>query len=72
MEVMQWKKTGIILIDQDAGMKAAIPQVFPDALHRFCLWRIFKNVRENISAFMATREKMEKTYDEVFIAIHYC
>ena len=60
MEVMQWKKPGIILTDQDAGMKAAIPQVFPDALHRFCLWHIFKNVRENMSAFMAMRENMEK------------
>ncbi|XP_037412255.1 protein FAR1-RELATED SEQUENCE 5-like [Triticum dicoccoides] len=60
MEVMQWKKPGIILTDQDAGMKAAIPKVFPYAIHRFCLWHIFKNVRENMSAFMATREKMEK------------
>lgn len=60
MEVMKWKKPGIILTDQDAGMKAAVPRVFPDARHRVCLWHIFKNVRENMSGFMATRENMEK------------
>lgn len=54
MEVMNWKKPGIIVKDQDAGMKVAIPQVFPNALHRFWLWNIFKNIGENMSYFMTT------------------
>ena len=60
MEVMQWKKPRIILTDQYAGMKAAIPKVFPDARHRFYLWHIFKNVRENMSAFMVPGKKWRK------------
>lgn len=60
VEVMQGKKPGIVLTDQDSAMKVAVPRVFPNAMHRFCIWHILKNVKDNMGAYMALREGMEK------------
>ncbi|KAM0882704.1 hypothetical protein ACQ4PT_032126 [Festuca glaucescens] len=53
------KKPQLILTDQDSAMRNAISLVFPDAFHRFCIWHILKNLRENMSSYMAEREGME-------------
>lgn len=57
---MQGQKPGIILTDQDSAMKVAVPRVFGDSLHRFCIWHVLKNLKDNMGAYMALREGMEE------------
>jgi hypothetical protein len=61
VEVMDGKKPKLILTDQDAAIQAAISRVFWDAFHRFCIWHILQNLKQNTSAYMAEREGMEDT-----------
>jgi hypothetical protein len=61
VEVMEGKKPKLILTDQDAAIQAAISRVFWDAFHRFCIWHILQNLKQNTSAYMAEREGMEDT-----------
>ena len=60
-EVMEGKKPVLILTDQDQAIESAISLIFVDAFHRFCIWHILKNLRENMSAYMADKEGMEET-----------
>jgi hypothetical protein len=60
-EIMDGKKPKLILTDQDAGMKLAISNVFPDAFHRLCIYHILQNLKENMGFFMAQNEGMEET-----------
>ena len=41
-----------IITDQDAGMAAAIREVFPNATHRNCRWHIVQNATEKMGPFM--------------------
>jgi transposase-like protein len=34
----------IIITDEDASLKAAIAQVLPNTVHRFCIWHIMEKV----------------------------
>lgn len=38
-----------IVTDQDAAMKNAIADVFPNTRHRWCMWHIMKKVHEKLS-----------------------
>jgi hypothetical protein len=38
----------LIIIDEDASMKAAIAQVLPNTVHRFCMWHIMEKVPEKV------------------------
>jgi hypothetical protein len=38
----------IIITDEDASMKAAIAQVLPTTVHRFCMWHIMDKVPEKV------------------------
>ncbi|XP_039040414.1 protein FAR1-RELATED SEQUENCE 5-like isoform X2 [Hibiscus syriacus] len=38
-----------ITTDQDAVIRSAITQVFPETRHRFCKWHIFKKCQEKLS-----------------------
>jgi hypothetical protein len=58
---MEGKKPKLILTDQDAAIQAAISRVFWDSFHRFCIWHILQNLKQNTSAYMAEREGMEDT-----------
>jgi hypothetical protein len=49
------------LTDQDAAMKSAIERVFWDIFHRYCIWHMLQNLKQNTSAYMAEREGMEET-----------
>ncbi|GFP86055.1 protein far1-related sequence 5 [Phtheirospermum japonicum] len=46
LECMRGKTPIGIITDQDLAMKAAIPQVFPNTIHRWCLWHIMKKLPE--------------------------
>ena len=60
VEIMGGKKPKLILTDQDKAMENAIQLVFLDAFHRFCIWHIMKNLKENMSSYMAEKEGMEE------------
>jgi hypothetical protein len=60
VKIMEGKKPGIVLTDQDAAMKIAVPFVFPLAFHRFCIWHVLRKMREHLSFFMSTHEGMEE------------
>ena len=64
VEVMGGKKPRVVLTDQDAAMKLAVPKVFPDALHRFCLWHVRRKARENLKVYFHLKKGMEKELDE--------
>ena len=38
----------LIITDEDASMKAAIPHILPDIVHRLCMWHIMKKVHERV------------------------
>jgi hypothetical protein len=38
----------LIITDEDASMKAAIAQIFPNTVHRFCMWHIMDKVPEKV------------------------
>jgi hypothetical protein len=38
----------LIITDEDASMKAAIAQVLPTTVHRFCMWHIMDKVPEKV------------------------
>ena len=38
----------VIITDQDASMKLAIPSIFPNTTHRLCMWHIMKKLREKV------------------------
>lgn len=46
----------MILTDADLAMAAAIPSCWPDTLHLYCLWHIFKNVVKNCSSSFAEND----------------
>jgi hypothetical protein len=61
VEIMDGKKPKLIFTDQDAAIQAAVSRVFWDAFHRFCIWHILQNLRQNTSVYMSERERMEET-----------
>ncbi|XP_021972390.1 protein FAR1-RELATED SEQUENCE 5-like [Helianthus annuus] len=48
----------VVVTDQDAAMKIAIRDVFPDTRHRLCMWHIMIKVSEKVGT--------ELSQDEVF------
>ena len=60
---MGGKKPRVVLTDQDAAMKKAVPKVFPDAFHRFCIWHVRRKARENLGAYMSIKKGMEQDLD---------
>jgi hypothetical protein len=61
VDVMEGKRPKLIMTDQDAAMKLAISNFFADIFHRFCIWHILENLRENMASYMAEQEGMEET-----------
>ncbi|KAL9671337.1 hypothetical protein QQ045_008905 [Rhodiola kirilowii] len=42
------REPSVIVTDQDASMKAAIPTIFPSSRHRFCMWHITKKLQVKV------------------------
>jgi transposase-like protein len=38
----------LIIIDEDASMKAAITKILPDTTHRLCMWHIMDKVHKKV------------------------
>ena len=55
----------LIHADQCPSMAKAIPQSFPNTVHKLCRWHILKKYRE----YLALLYKKYKTFKEEFTAI---
>ncbi|KAE8806461.1 Protein FAR1-RELATED SEQUENCE 5 [Hordeum vulgare] len=66
VEAMGGKEPKFIITDQDKAMKAAIEQALPSTRHRFCLWHIRKNMKENNAIVFAQHPGMS---DELHLII---
>lgn len=42
------KQPTLVLTDQDPAMKQAIEVVFPESLHRLCMWHITKKLPKKV------------------------
>ena len=38
----------LIITDEDASMKSAIPHILPNTVHRLCMWHIMEKVPERV------------------------
>ena len=47
----------VLLTDADPAITAAVEASWPDTLHLFCLWHIFKNVLKNCSSSLNEVER---------------
>nr|XP_020163414.1 protein FAR1-RELATED SEQUENCE 5-like [Aegilops tauschii subsp. strangulata] len=63
VEAMGGKEPKYIITDQDQAMKTAIKEALPRTRHRFCLWHIRKNLKENNAAVFAQHPGMS---DDLF------
>ncbi|XP_047979307.1 protein FAR1-RELATED SEQUENCE 5-like [Salvia hispanica] len=53
MEAMGNKAPKTIFTDQDSAMANAIGKVFPNSIHRLCVWHISKNATQHISHLLS-------------------
>ncbi|XP_042032226.1 uncharacterized protein LOC121778901 [Salvia splendens] len=53
MEAMRNKAPKTIFTDQDSAMANAIGKVFPNNIHRLCVWHISKNATQHISHLLS-------------------
>ncbi|XP_047965985.1 protein FAR1-RELATED SEQUENCE 5-like [Salvia hispanica] len=53
MEAMGGKAPKTIFTDQDSAMANAIGKVFPNSVHRLCVWHISKNATQHISHLLS-------------------
>jgi transposase-like protein len=47
---MGGKAPRLIITDKDASMKLAIRFIFPDTVHRFCIWHIMEKMLEKVGS----------------------
>ena len=47
----------LIIIEEDASMKAAIAQILPNTAHRLCMWHIMEKVPEKVMPSIREDEK---------------
>jgi hypothetical protein len=62
---MGGKAPRLVITDEDASMKVAIRTVFPDSVHRFCMWHIMEKMPEKVGP---PTNKDQQFWD----AIHEC
>ncbi|KAG6410787.1 hypothetical protein SASPL_128856 [Salvia splendens] len=68
MEAMGGKAPKTIFTDQDSAMANAIGKVFPNSVHRLCVWHISKNATQHISHLLSDsrfKAKLNKIMYEV-------
>ncbi|XP_020098476.1 protein FAR1-RELATED SEQUENCE 5-like isoform X2 [Ananas comosus] len=56
LEAMFGQHPKAIITDQDPAMRKAIQQVFPNTVHRCCLWHVMRKAKEHFSLLYSTRE----------------
>jgi hypothetical protein len=62
MEAMHHEHPTCIMTDQDAAMSTAIDAVFPDTVHRCCLWHVLRIAREKLGRLFITRKGFEEEF----------
>jgi hypothetical protein len=60
LQAMGGKAPAFIVTDEDASMRAAITIVFPDTIHRLCMWHIMKKLPEKIDARLLKDNEFRK------------
>ncbi|XP_031111752.1 protein FAR1-RELATED SEQUENCE 5-like [Ipomoea triloba] len=55
----------VIITDQDPAMRQAIPVVFNEARHRFCMWHIMCKVGEKIGYVLSKNDMFRKKLNSV-------
>ncbi|XP_019157597.1 PREDICTED: protein FAR1-RELATED SEQUENCE 5-like [Ipomoea nil] len=55
----------IIVIDQDPAMKVAIPRVFKQARHRYCMWHIMCKVGEKVGPTLNKNEEFKNKLNSI-------
>lgn len=48
LSAMGEKAPRLIITDEDASMRSAIRSIFPDTIHRFCMWHIMEKMSEKV------------------------
>ncbi|XP_019168184.1 PREDICTED: protein FAR1-RELATED SEQUENCE 5-like [Ipomoea nil] len=56
-----------IITDQDPAMKEAMPQVFPETRHRFCISHIMTKVEEKVGGKLAKDKKFIKELNAIVL-----
>jgi len=64
LEAMQGKAPVGIITDQDAAMRCAIAQIFPNTNHRNCRWHIMDKFSSTIGPILAADEELEEDFKE--------
>jgi hypothetical protein len=52
----------LIITDEDASMKEAVPAVFPSTRHRFCMWHILNKLPEKVGRVLMQDEDFLKRF----------
>ncbi|XP_020095571.1 protein FAR1-RELATED SEQUENCE 5-like isoform X2 [Ananas comosus] len=60
LQAMEGHHPKAIITDQDPAMKKAIEEVFPNTVHRCCLWHIMRKAREHLALLYSTKEGFEE------------
>ena len=53
----------VVLSDQDPAVKVAIEKVFPNSVHRFCMWHIMFKVAAKIKLDASVLEDFRKRFN---------
>lgn len=59
MEAIQNKYPKMIITDQDPAMHISITQIFPNAYHKLCMWRIMKKVADKVGPMVAMSSEFQ-------------
>jgi hypothetical protein len=65
LQSMGGKASKLIIIDEDASMRAAIIAVFPNSIHRLCMFHIIKKLPEKIGPHLLEE-------DEFWQEVNHC
>ncbi|XBI96535.1 hypothetical protein VPH35_032805 [Triticum aestivum] len=52
----------LIITDEDQSMKAAIKEVFPQTVHRLCMWHILYKLRQNVGHDLFNDEDFRRQF----------
>uniref|UniRef100_A0A7N0UV65 SWIM-type domain-containing protein n=1 Tax=Kalanchoe fedtschenkoi TaxID=63787 RepID=A0A7N0UV65_KALFE len=61
----------IWVTDQDPSMKIAIKNIFPNSIHRLCMWHITKKFTEKIGNILCRDKKFLDNLDGIVCNAHY-
>nr|XP_051196017.1 protein FAR1-RELATED SEQUENCE 5-like [Lolium perenne] len=65
LEAMGGVQPQNIITDQDAAMRTAILEKFPDCCHRNCRWHIMQNAQPVLGNFMSKHEDLRNELNEI-------